>query len=93
MMRKPSASPESYSGTMWGWARLAAMQPGRVLCPAGCTSQSGDQKGYVTHEWSVLGGLSLKLKVDGLRLIGTTDAGCVISPISPAPKKHRLKTL
>ncbi len=23
MMRKPSASPESYSGTMWGWARLA----------------------------------------------------------------------
>ena len=27
-------------------------------------SQSGNQQGYVAHCWSVLGGLSLKLKVD-----------------------------
>ena len=27
------------------------------------------------HCWFVLGGFSLKLKVDGLRFIGTTDEG------------------
>ena len=30
MMRKPSASPGSYSGTMWGWARLAAISISRT---------------------------------------------------------------